>query len=135
MRFSSSCVADVFSQYPQPVHDVLLFLRRLIFDVAEQTDGVGVLEEALRWGEPAYLTSQSKSGSTIRINRVKNSTTHVAMYFNCQTSLVDMFKELYGDVFCYEKNRAIIFDVSEQIPVKPLKHCIYLALTYHLRKG
>ena len=44
----------------------LMTLRALIFDVAAKTDGVGALDETLKWGEPAYLT-RSKSGSTIRL--------------------------------------------------------------------
>ena len=43
-------------------------LRQLIFDVAAKTKDVGQLEETLKWGEPAYLTSESKSGSLIRID-------------------------------------------------------------------
>ena len=32
-------------------------IRGLIFDVAkDHTDGVGRLEETLKWGEPSYLT-------------------------------------------------------------------------------
>ena len=53
------------------------------------------------------------------------------MYFNCNTSLVDTFRELYGDVFMFEGNRAIVFGEADEIPVAELKHCISLALTYH----
>ena len=53
------------------------------------------------------------------------------MYFNCNTSLVDKFRELYGDVFMFEGNRAIVFGEADEIPVAELKHCISLALTYH----
>lgn len=37
-----------FSRYPKPVRDRLIALRRLIFDVAKKTPGVGGLEEGLR---------------------------------------------------------------------------------------
>ena len=53
------------------------------------------------------------------------------MYFNCNSSLVDTFKEVYGDVFTFEGNRAIVFGDTEVLPVNELKHCISLALTYH----
>ena len=57
-----------------------------------------------------------------------------AMYFNCNTRLVDTFREIYGDQFRFEGNRAIVFDEADPIPIDELSDCISLALTYHLRK-
>ncbi len=109
-------------------------LRQLIFDVASRTEGVGEVQESLRWGEPAYLTATSKSGSTIRINRKKSSETRYAMYFHCQTTLVDTFRTIFPTEFKYEGNRSIVFDVQDEVPVKQLSVCIAMALTYHRRK-
>ena len=53
------------------------------------------------------------------------------MYFNCNTSLVDTFKAIYGDVFTFAGNRAIVFGETAELPIEELKHCISLALTYH----
>jgi hypothetical protein len=60
-------VARVFEAYPAPTRRGLLRLRQLIFDTAAKA-GVGRLEETLRWGEPAYVTTTG-GGSTIRIDR------------------------------------------------------------------
>ncbi len=68
---SDPAVEAVFSTYPKPIKAKLLALRRLIFDTAKTTSGVGALEETLKWGQPSYLTTETKSGSTIRIDRVK----------------------------------------------------------------
>jgi len=35
----------------------------------------------------------------------------------------------------YGGNRSILFNASAKIPVKALRHCIGLALTYHARKS
>jgi hypothetical protein len=94
-------------------------------------DGVGPVEETLKWGEPSYIT---KSGSTIRIDWKKPSPHQYAMYFNCNTRLVETFKELYSDTFNYEGNRAIVFDEDDEIPIDELKQCISASLTYHARK-
>jgi hypothetical protein len=59
-------VDAVFSSYPKPIKTRLLALRRLILDTARNTKGVGALEETLKWGQPSYLTPETKSGSTIR---------------------------------------------------------------------
>ena len=53
-------VATVFETYPKEIKSKLLLLRQLIFDVASKTDGVGELEEALKWGQPSYLTTQTR---------------------------------------------------------------------------
>ena len=65
-------VATVFETYPKEIRAKLLLLRRLIFNVASETDGVGELEETLKWGQPSYLTTQTKSGSLIRIDQIKS---------------------------------------------------------------
>jgi len=123
----------VFSAYPKPVKAKLLALRRLIFDTAKTTSGVGALEEALKWGQPSYLTSESKSGSTIRIDQVKAEAGQYAVYFHCQTDLVETFRELYPELR-YGGNRSILLDAADKLPETALRHCVALALTYHLRK-
>ena len=60
-------VAAVFNSYPPKIKSKLMFLRQLIFDTAASIEGIGEIEETLKWGEPGYLTPESKSGSTIRI--------------------------------------------------------------------
>lgn len=109
-------------------------MRRLIFDAAAKTDGVGPLEETLRWGEPAYLTTHSKSGSTVRIAWKQAQPDRYGVYFHCQTNLVATFKQLYPDAFDYDGNRGISFAAADAVPVDELRHCITLALTYHLDK-
>ncbi len=106
----------------------------MIFDTGASTEGVGELEETLKWGQPSYLTAQSKSGSTIRIDRVKSTEDRYAVYFHCQSRLVPTFRELYPDSFTYDGSRAIVFSCGDEIPEEELRHCLALALTYHRRK-
>lgn len=123
----------VFDSYPKPVRTKLLALRKLILDTAKTTEGVGAIEETLKWGQPSYLTSESKSGSTIRIDQVKAVPGQYAVYFHCQTNLVETFRELYPKL-TYSGNRAILLDAAKKLPEAELRHCVGLALTYHLRK-
>lgn len=127
-------VAAIFETYPEKIKLKLMFLRQLIFDVASRTDGVGALEETLKWGQPSYLTTQTKSGSLIRIDQIKSQEEKYAMFFHCQTTLVDTFKEMYRDKFEFDGNRSLIFSVKNKVPVKELSHCISMALTYHLNR-
>ena len=126
-RISDPNVARAFRAVPPAPRARLLALRETIFDVALRT-GIGELEEALKWGEPAYLT-RSKSGSTIRLGWKAKSLDEVAMYCICTTGLVDRFRELYAHDFRSGGNRALLFDLNGRIPRKPLRHCIALALT------
>jgi hypothetical protein len=133
-RLVDPAVDAVFSAYPKPVKAKLLALRRLIFDTAKAAAGVGALEETLKWGQPSYLTPETKSGSTIRIDRVKSSANQYAVYFHCQTDLVETFRQLYPTELSYGGNRSIILNAKDAIPEPVLRHCVALALTYHLNK-
>ena len=127
----ASAVDAVFDAYPKPVKARLLALRRLIQDTARTTKGVGLVEETLKWGQPSYLTPETKSGSTVRIDQVKAEPGQYAVYFHCQTNLVETFRELYPELR-YGGNRCILLKADEKVPEAALRHCVALALTYHL---
>ena len=109
-------------------------LRKLILETAESTEGVGEIEETLKWGEPAYVTSESKTGSTIRINWKESAPREYAICFHCQTTLVETFREWFPEELEFDGNRRIVFDQDDSVPVEALSHCIAAALTYHLDK-
>lgn len=126
--------ADVqakYDGYPPAVRTKLLRLRRLILETAREYDLLATVQESLKWGEPSYL---AKGGSAVRIDWKPAAPDRYAMYFQCQTSLVATFREVHSDVFQFEGNRAIVFARSVALPVKPLKHCVSLALRYHRLK-
>ena len=129
--FRNAAVAQAFAAYPPVMRRRLLALRKLIFETAASTPGVGELEETLKWGEPAYLTSQSKTGSTVRIDWKKSRPTQYAMYFHCQTNLVETFRTLFPREFKFEGNRAIVFNEGDLVPTDSLAFCVAAALTYH----
>ncbi len=133
-KFDNAEVAAVFRAYPRKIAAKLLSVRELIFETGAKNAAVGELEETLKWGQPSYLTAKSRSGSTIRIDRVKSGKGQYGIYFHCQTSLVATFRELYGKRFRYEGNRGILFNEDDTLPLEDLGHCILLALTYHLKQ-
>ncbi len=132
--FQKSEVEAVFTAYPVDVRKKLCDLRQLIFDTAAEIKDVGPIEETLKWGQPSYLTSQSKSGTTIRIDRIKSTPGHYGLFVHCQTSLLATFRDLYGDILAYDCNRCLRFDVDADPPRDVVKGCIKRALTYHLNK-
>ena len=126
-----AAVTAKFAKYPEEVRKKLLHLRHLILETAEELEHVGPITETLKWGEPAYLTSQTGSGSTIRIDWKAKAPDQYAMYFNCKTTLVDTFRTIFPKDFKFEGNRALIFNLSDSIPDDSVKHCIGAALVYH----
>jgi hypothetical protein len=133
--FADPAVEAVFAAYPKPTKAKLLALRSLILETAAKTPGVGALDETLKWGQPSYLTNETRSGSTIRIDRVKpapgDGKERVALYVHCQTTLVSTFRQLYRDQLDFGGNRSILLDADRPLPKAALRHCIELALTYH----
>ena len=132
-RFKSTTVAEKFKAYPPGPRRAMLSLRELIFETAQETPGVGEIQETLKWGEPAYVTS-NKTGSTVRIDWKSKQPRQYAMYFNCQTNLVETFRTLFPEDFQFEGNRALVFRLDQEVPTDALAYCIAASLTYHLKK-
>jgi hypothetical protein len=118
----------VFDAYPAHVRKKLLMLRRLIRDVASEIEEIKTLDECLKWGEPSFVV---KKGSTIRIDWKPRTPDQYAMYFKCTSLLVPSFKKAYGDVFKFEGDRAIVFQLNDSIPEVQLRECIAAGLRYH----
>lgn len=128
-------VAETFGSYQPAVRRRLMELRHLIFTTADETPGVGRIEETLKWGQPSYLTSHTRSGSTIRIAATKpGANGDYAMYFTCHTNLIDRFKIAFGNTLTYETNRGLLFTTGSEIPVNEVRQCVTMALTYHLTR-
>ena len=128
-------VLEVFEGYPPPIRDKLLALRSLIFETAAKTPGVGAIEETLKWGEPAYITRQTQSGSTVRIDWKPSKPNQYCMYFICTTTLVQTFRTVFPHDFKYDGNRALVFDLDADVPMDSLAFCIAAALTYRRERG
>ncbi len=125
---SNPDVQLVFDNYPDLIRDKMTHLRRLIIDTANQIEDIKSINETLKWGEPSYLT---KYGSTIRIDWKKNTPDQYAMYFQCTSKLVPTFRMVYKNTFNFEGNRAIVFQMNDNIAEVELKKCIKAGLTYH----
>lgn len=126
-------VTQVLAGYPAPARRKLLAVRKLIFKVAAQTPGVGVLQETLKWGQVAYLTNKTKAGTTLRLGWSAKTPERYCIYVHCGTTLVSTYRALYPEL-TFEGNRAIVLGVQDDTPTSALEHCITMALTYHLAK-
>ncbi len=123
---------EKFASYPRGVRGKMKVLRKQILSAARKCADVEEVHETLKWGEPSYLTP---IGSTVRIDWKEKAPDQVAIYFKCTSKLVATFREVYGDTFRYEKNRAILFGLDEDIASDALTECIQAALRYHKVKA
>ncbi len=123
-------VAEVFKSYAPAARRTLKALRTLLYETAAATDGVGEVQETLKWGEPAYLTPKTKSGTTIRLGWKKDHPDTCFLFVHCQTSLIETFRAWFPELR-YEGNRAIALTVTDPLPTAQLTQCIEAALTYH----
>jgi hypothetical protein len=126
-----AAVKAKFATYAGAQREQLLAMRQLVFAAAAETPGVGAIEETLKWGQPSYLTPETGSGTTIRLDAHPSG--GVAMYVNCQTDLVEMFRAYYPKLD-YEGVRAVVFPPGKPVPARELRHMMALTLTYHARK-
>lgn len=131
--FASPQVRAAFDAFPAASRDGLLALRRLIFRTAAETPAVGPLTETLKWGQPAYLTAETKSGSTLRLGVPKSG--GIAIFAHCQTTIIPDFRAVFEDAFRYDGNRAVLMESAAPVPEDKLRLLILRALTYHKRSG
>jgi len=122
----------IFNNYADHIRPKMLNLRKLVIATAKETDGVTKLEEALKWGEPSYLTN---IGSTLRMDWKQKHPDQYAMYFQCTSRLVETFRIMFKNTFDFEGNRAIVFELDDDIPTEELTYCIKAALSYHKVKN
>jgi hypothetical protein len=120
-----------FDEYPDSARARLEQLRNLVFQVASELE-LGEVDETLKWGEPSYSV---KTGSPLRMDWKLKSPNNYYLFFNCQTKLIDTFRELYSDELVFQGNRAIVLSLSKPLPERVIKSCLELALTYHQRKN
>ena len=126
----SAQVAEKFATFPDDVRDALMEMRRLIFDVAADDPRIGDLEESLKWGQPAYRPKRPRVGTTLRMDATGDD--GYTIYYHCQSKLGEQYDALYGDRLTMD-HRSISVRIDAPPDVETLRHCIQMALTYHLK--
>ncbi|MFT7218491.1 MAG: hypothetical protein ACI8Z1_000100 [Candidatus Azotimanducaceae bacterium] len=102
-KISDPAVKTAFGAYPTAPRKQLMACRKLIIEAADHLL-VTNLTETLKWGKPAYL---HKFGSTVRLSWSKKNPGCASIYFICNSSLLETFREIYPNVFKYKGKRAV----------------------------
>lgn len=119
-------VQSVIAKFPEDTQAGVLRLRTLIYEVAVATPGVGLIEETLKWGQPAYV---ARHGSTLRIGHHRQAC--FALFAHCQTNIIAAYAQAFPGWDRLDGNRAVLFDTPRQIEPTRLSKLIAHALTYH----
>lgn len=131
-EFASDDIALAFDVPGPEARKGLLTLRSLIFETAAALPQIGGLQEALRWGQPAYLTPETNAGTTLRLGLHKQA--RFALFVHCQSRVIPDYITAYPAWDRIDGTRAVLFDRAEE--VEPLRHgwLIRHALTYKLAR-
>ncbi|MGG5372738.1 DUF1801 domain-containing protein [Enterococcus sp. AZ196] len=127
--FNDSNVKRKFDGYSAEQKTALLEIRQLIFDISREVAPDESLVENLKWNQPSYT---AKKGTPIRLDTFGDD--NIAIFFHCQTHLIEQFREMFQDELTFSKNRAIIIDPDAPLPIENLRICIQMGLTYHKNK-
>lgn len=125
--FDNPKVASAFEALAPPTRTGALALRDLIFDTAASLSDAPLVNEDLRWGQPAYLAPK---GSTIRLGGHKSAS--FALFVHCQSRLMGDFTSVFPGEDRIDGTRAVLFDSPDQIDPNRHGWLIARALTYHL---
>lgn len=120
-------IQSLLDSYPEPARGYLLQIREMIFDIADD-ENLGPINESLKWGEPSFA---SKKGSPVRMDWKAKNPNVVSLFFHCQTTLVETFKEVHSHSLVFAGNREIIISLENPMPSQELRGCLTMALRYH----
>lgn len=122
----------VVETYPKWARDAHAELRNLLREQANAADA-GRLTETLKWGQPSYPTEETNAGTTVRIAWSEKLPDVLQVLVPCQTSLVEEWRQKFGDALVFSGNRAIHLARGEAIPTDVIAQCFTDALTYRRR--
>ncbi|TKZ21691.1 hypothetical protein FAP39_03565 [Shimia litoralis] len=125
-------VQAVVRSWPSAAQSHFYTLRDILWGVAAADPAIGHLSEALRWGEPSFLTKQSGSGTTLRISWSAKHPDDIGIYVICRTDMLEQVRSLYPDSFRYVGTRGAMLSLNSDIPEDAVAFCGQRAFTYHL---
>lgn len=125
-------VAAAVASWPPRAQAAFHTIRGLLREIATDPR-IGPLTETLKWGEPAFLTEATKSGSALRVAWKARAPGRIGLYVNCRTSLAETVREIHPYAFTFEGRRGLLVALDRPLPEQAVRHAADLALRYHLR--
>jgi hypothetical protein len=123
-------VRAAFDAAPPAARAGMLVLRSMIVGQAARLPQVGRIEEALRWGQPAYLTPDTGAACSLRTGQLRDG--GFGLFVHCRTTLIEEFRAGPGGACRTEGTRAVLFRTAADIAEGSVGMLIAGALTWHL---
>ena len=129
-EFQLAAVKTFYNSQPEWCRVPLLMLREWIFDAGRDNPTIGAISEEMAWGQPSYVTQETKTGTPLRLGKFDNE--NIGVYFQHHTRLAACYHAAYGDVVRVH-DRGVMVLVPDIMAIETtIRHCITLGLTYHL---
>ena len=124
---------DHISHWSEPAQQALWRCRTLFHLIADE-NGLGDLDEALKWGQPAWRPKRPRTGSTLRMGWSEVTPDQLALYVDCKTDLAQRMYSLYPDLPRNDGRRALAISLAQAFPEQAMAHLAEMTFSYHLKK-
>ena len=125
-------VQAVYDACTAPLRQGLYQLRGLIFAQAARMPQIGPVTEALRWGQPAFLTLDTGAACSLRVG--PTNAQDIGLFVHCQTGLIAAFGSGAGAGLRFDGTRGVLFAPGDRIDPAQISVLIGQALGYHLAR-
>ena len=133
MENAPSPLLSRIATWPVSAKEMLWRCRAIFHDVAEQAK-VGTLDETLKWGQPSWRPSKSRTGSTLRIDWNPKFPDRLSFFVDCKTDLAARMQTLYPDLPENDGQRHLAITLSAPLPEQAITHLADMTFTYHRAK-
>lgn len=126
MQNPSPDIQNAIATWPHTAQQHLLTARAIAFDVAG-ADPATRLDEALKWGEPAWRPR--KGGTTLRMSW-KTSEDALGLFVDCKTDLCARMQSDFPTAFRFAAPRALYLHPGDAFPSDAMRHLAKMAFRY-----
>lgn len=118
---------ETLQSFPDEVQGKMEVLRELVHEIAQEEELVTELEETLRWGEPTFI---SNVGTSLRMGWSDKRPDQYGLFVQCSSLVIPTIRAVHADALRYDKNRGVLFQNEEDLPLDLLRPMIHAALVY-----
>ena len=133
MQYAPAALLHRIASWPGPAQQALWGCRALFLDVA-RAKGLGPLDEALKWGQPAWRPRRPRTGTTLRIGWTGAEPAQLSLLVDCKTDIAARMRALHPELPRNDGRREIALALADPLPEQALATLSAMTFAYHLQK-
>lgn len=133
MKHAPSSLLAAVKDWSPAAQQYLWTCRTLYHQTAQAAD-VGVLDEALKWGQPSWRPMTPRTGSTLRMGWSAEAADSMTFFVDCKTDIASRMADIYPDTFANDGRRQLALSLSDPVPQDPVQHLAEMTFCYHRAK-